>query len=381
MSDAPPQQPEAIEQKEEEQTIAEPEELPEEGTIKFGDTIIIFENIDRISVHQLVQFGRYDGKFGTFYNMDFVGKHYGEPVYDNRKTNHVFPLKFCSKLWTLALDKRTQVLYLPDIATIINGLNVQAGDVIVEAGTGSGSLSHAFSEALGPTGHLYTFEFHEERAKAAKAEFDAHGLTNVTSTHRDVANGFAADGVEGQYADGLFLDVPQPWIALQHIIDTVKPGHMFVSFSPCIEQVQRTVTEAAQLGYTDIVTETVSTIVYDRRSRVLLDAIEQTITQLETGGKTVEKRLSKKIDDDEAQRMAAEATERRKRSVEVMRKVRETLPHGDTVHTMPMHEQATHTGYLSFMQTPIAAEPVKVELVVFERGGKRKNRGRGRGRG
>lgn len=39
------------------------------------------------------------------------------------------------------------------------------------AGTGSGSLSHAIIRAVHPTGHLYTFDFHEKRADAARVEF------------------------------------------------------------------------------------------------------------------------------------------------------------------------------------------------------------------
>ena len=35
-------------------------------------------------------------------------------------------------------------------------------------GTGSGSMSHAIMRTIAPTGHLYTFEFHEQRAKMAK---------------------------------------------------------------------------------------------------------------------------------------------------------------------------------------------------------------------
>jgi tRNA A58 N-methylase Trm61 len=38
-------------------------------------------------------------------------------------------------------------------------------------GTGSGSLSHAFVRAVQPTGHLYTFDFHEQRADIAREEF------------------------------------------------------------------------------------------------------------------------------------------------------------------------------------------------------------------
>lgn len=55
-------------------------------------------------------------------------------------------------------------------------LEIGPGSVVVESGTGSGSLSHAFVRTIAPTGHLHTFEFHEERASIAREEFEAHGL-------------------------------------------------------------------------------------------------------------------------------------------------------------------------------------------------------------
>lgn len=44
-----------------------------------------------------------------------------------------------------------------DNSAIIFKLNLQPGSVVVEAGTGSGSLSCAIAETIGTKGHLYTF--------------------------------------------------------------------------------------------------------------------------------------------------------------------------------------------------------------------------------
>uniref|UniRef100_A0A8C4WPH4 tRNA (adenine(58)-N(1))-methyltransferase n=1 Tax=Eptatretus burgeri TaxID=7764 RepID=A0A8C4WPH4_EPTBU len=106
-------------------------------------------------------------------------------------------------------------------------------------GTGSGSLSHAFLRAVAPNGHLHTVEFHAKRAEQAHEEFQQHGFGNVVTVRfQDVClNGF---GVENS-ADAVFLDIPSPWDAVAHARTAMKrAGGRLCSFSPCIEQVQRT---------------------------------------------------------------------------------------------------------------------------------------------
>lgn len=55
-------------------------------------------------------------------------------------------------------------------------LEVGPGSVVCEAGTGSGSLSHAFLRAIGPTGKLYTCDFHKERVKVNAVQCKQCGL-------------------------------------------------------------------------------------------------------------------------------------------------------------------------------------------------------------
>lgn len=62
-----------------------------------------------------------------------------------------------STLITETLPRKTQILYSMDNSAIVFKLELRQGSVVIEAGTGSGSLSCAIAETIGEKGHLYTF--------------------------------------------------------------------------------------------------------------------------------------------------------------------------------------------------------------------------------
>ncbi|KAK6404892.1 tRNA (adenine-N(1)-)-methyltransferase catalytic subunit trm61, partial [Oleoguttula sp. CCFEE 5521] len=163
--------------------------------------------------------------------------------------------------WTSSLDHRTQVVYTPDYSYVLQRLRVKPGDTIIEAGAGSGSFTHAAARAVfngyppdvqsagGKYGRVCSFEYHAPRVETLKQEITDHGLDGVvTLTHRDVYNqGFLLADDSSPRASAIFLDLPAPWKALEHITreslttplnpDTI--AHI-CTFSPCVEQVQAT---------------------------------------------------------------------------------------------------------------------------------------------
>lgn len=152
------------------------------------------------------------------------------------------------QLWTQVLNQRTQILFQTDIAMVLYHLNLRPGSVVVESGTGSASLSTSIARAIAPHGHLHTFEFNIERARRARSDIALNRLADVvTVRHRDVCGrGFPAfpAGV-----DAVFLDLPTPWVAVDSAHAALRPQGRICSFSPCIEQVQRTCLRLSELGY------------------------------------------------------------------------------------------------------------------------------------
>lgn len=191
--------------------------------------------------------------------------------------------------WTSSLPHRTQVVYTPDYSYILHRIRARPGTNIIEAGAGSGSFTHAsaravyngfiFGDANPPSkkrklGKVWSYEFHEQRHAKLEKEITDHGLQGLVEiTHRDVCKdgflvGLNAD--ESPQVDAIFLDLPAPWLALPHLtrqapqsdmpaatekfrspLNPETPVHI-CTFSPCIEQVQRTVSTLRQLGWVSI---------------------------------------------------------------------------------------------------------------------------------
>ena len=201
--------------------------------------MVVYEGFNRQKAVTVTEKGCYQNRYGNFHHREWVGKPYGSKVYGRGDAGFVWLLAPTPELWTKVLPHRTQILYLPDISLVCHALELKPGSVVLESGTGSGSLTHSLIRAVAPTGHVYTFEFNRVRAEAASAEIVDHGLAKFcTVTHRDIeALGFPSE-LEDR-CDAAFLDLPGPWKCIPSVAKCLRPDGVVCSFSPCIEQVQR----------------------------------------------------------------------------------------------------------------------------------------------
>jgi tRNA (adenine57-N1/adenine58-N1)-methyltransferase len=127
----------------------------------------------------------FHNKYGRYPHDDFIGVKFGSkvrrrggetiPTLHSRPQAHSPPphagyiyLLPTPELWTLSLPHRTQILYTPDIAYITMRLGVRVGGTVIEAGTGSGSMTHSLARTVGPKGDVRSFEYHRVRYEKAR---------------------------------------------------------------------------------------------------------------------------------------------------------------------------------------------------------------------
>ncbi|KAI9885012.1 MAG: hypothetical protein M1823_003180 [Watsoniomyces obsoletus] len=348
------------------------------------------------------------------------------------------------ELWTASLPHRTQVVYTPDYSYILHRLRARPGSVLIEAGAGSGSFTHAAARAVfngyprlddngrSPTGKVrqrlgkvWSYEFHKQRVEKIQAEVKEHQLNGIVEvTHRDVyRHGFSpvtsARGTRvSPRADAIFLDLPAPWLALRHLtrmkmaklsedginssdyqvstpertteapapaeadgaselihdnsetqefhspLNPDRPVHV-CTFSPCIEQVQRTVSTLRELGWVDIDLVAVNQKRIEvRRERVGLheagqrgahasaatvdEAVEK-LRQVEAANKIYLGEA--KAEDDNGDRSIMDTLPSQDNDVQQPAGERKIFKEGRIVHRAEP-ELKTHTSYLVFAVLP-----------------------------
>lgn len=251
--------------------------LPASSTIEASSLLVIFESFDSLNFVYATPGDIFHNKNGHFHHDDFIGKPYGCKIRsrNNRGLGFLYLLRPTPELWARSLNHRTQIVHELDSAMVVFNLNIRPNMVVCESGTGSGAMSHCIMRVIAPHGKLHTYEFNQMRANTAKEEFTKNGVGHLVNVHwRDVcgkpdpksaeeeADKNMVEGAEssltfgsGGFAIGaaaahaIFLDLPEPWLAIPHAAHTIKPNGTICSYSPCVEQSQRTCQAMRTYGF------------------------------------------------------------------------------------------------------------------------------------
>ena len=247
--------------------------LPPQDAIKEGDLVVIVISFDNLSFVYAKPKAIFSNRHGHFHHNDFIGKPFGCKIRsrDNRGYGFCYLLKPTPELWTRSLNHRTQIVHELDQSQIVHQLWLRPNMTVVESGTGSAALSHALLRTIAPYGHLHTYEFHPQRAQTARQELEQHTSPSmVTVHHKDVCGKAAVAGddvadaassssrggfdLAEQSVDAVFLDLPEPWLAIPHAAYILKPNARIASYSPCVEQSQRAIQALRAAGFHSIQT-------------------------------------------------------------------------------------------------------------------------------
>jgi tRNA (adenine57-N1/adenine58-N1)-methyltransferase catalytic subunit len=178
--------------------------------------------------------GDFQSHRGVIKHEELIGKPWGSQVFSH--TGAPFYLLQPSLADLLnELPRTTQILYPKDIGYILIQMGVSEGQTVMEAGTGSGSMTIALASAVGPQGKVISYEQKQDTQNLARKNLERINLASrVDFKLRDIQEGF-----DETDADAFFLDVQNPYDYIPQVRATLKTGGFFGTLLPTFNQVEK----------------------------------------------------------------------------------------------------------------------------------------------
>lgn len=172
---------------------------------------------------------------GVLLHDDLIGKPWGTQVFSHLGAPFFLLQPSLADL-LVDLPRTTQILYPKDIGFILVTMGVGPGQKVLEAGTGSGSMTTALAYAVGNEGRIVSYEVRPDMQNLARKNLTRFGLASrVDFKLRDIQQGF-----DETDADSFFLDVPNPYDYIAQVRAALKPGGFLCCLIPTFNQVEKT---------------------------------------------------------------------------------------------------------------------------------------------
>jgi tRNA (adenine57-N1/adenine58-N1)-methyltransferase len=181
---------------------------------------------------------------GILQHDDLIGKSWGTQVFSHIGAPFFLLQPSLADLIT-ELPRTTQILYPKDIGFILVTMGIGPGQTVMEAGTGSGSMTTALAYAVGPEGRVISYEVKPDVQNLARKNLTRFGLDSRV----DFRLGDIQEGFDKTDADAFLLDVPNPYDYTAQVRAALKPGGFLCCLIPTFNQVEKTLQALRQTHF------------------------------------------------------------------------------------------------------------------------------------
>lgn len=218
-----------------------------EGRIQNGDYILIVYDETRRWLVQVKGGEAYHTNKGFIKFDDIIGKPYGVQIRTSK--GHLFSIFTPTTADFLFKSVRqTQIIYPKDASFMLITAGIGPGSRVVEAGSGSGGMTSVLAFYVQPTGKVYGYEINEAFLRKAQKNIAHLKLENfVEFKNKDVLT-----GIEETDVDAVVIDLVTPWEVVELAYHALKAAGVFVSFSPTVVQVEKTIEALRTHNFGDI---------------------------------------------------------------------------------------------------------------------------------
>lgn len=223
-----------------------------------GERVVLTDRKDRRYLVTLADGKQWHSHAGMLEHDALIGAAEGTALRTN-KGMEIVVLRPTREDVVLKMKRGAQVVYPKDQAMIVSRADVRPGMHVVEAGTGSGALTMALLDAVGPSGRVTSIDLRDDHQLVAVRNIaDWYG---GQPDNLDLRLGDVTD-VLGDIPDvhRVVLDLLEPWRAIDAAAEVLAPGGILLAYMPTVPQVMRLCEDLAADGRWANV-ETVETLV------------------------------------------------------------------------------------------------------------------------
>jgi tRNA (adenine57-N1/adenine58-N1)-methyltransferase len=216
--------------------------------VKKNETVVLIdEKFNKYLISTSSKTDKYKG-IGVFDPSIIVGNEIGKQIDIGSKKFWILYPSLKDKLETL--KRKAQIILPRDIAQIIINCSIEPGQIVMEAGIGSGSLTIALANIVSPEGKVISYDNRED--------FIKHAMKNLKKSHLEIYVETklkdVTTGIDEKNLDAIILDIPNPWDAIKHAYKALKPGGYICTYSPLTSQVENSIKEIKKLNFIEIKT-------------------------------------------------------------------------------------------------------------------------------
>jgi tRNA (adenine57-N1/adenine58-N1)-methyltransferase len=217
---------------------------PPSSTARDGDLIQLVGLRHKHFILNLEAGAKFETHRGILQHDDLIGKPWGTQVFSHLGAPFFLLQPSLADL-LINLPRATQIMYPKDIGFILVTMGVGPGQTVMEAGTGSGSMTTALAYTVGSEGRVISYEVKPDVQALAKKNLTRFGLASrVDFKLRDIVAGF-----DETDADSFFLDVPNPYDYVGQVRAALKPGGFLCCLVPTVNQVEKTLLALRQNNF------------------------------------------------------------------------------------------------------------------------------------
>lgn len=206
--------------------------MNERGPLKAGEPVLLVDRKNRRYLFDLTAGGEFHSHSGVLSHDELIGSDEGT-LFRSTRGMAFTALRPTISDFVLKMPRGAQVVYPKDLGPILILADIFPGARVLEAGLGSGALSIAMLRA---GAHITGYEIREDFLSGAVSNvtrfMGPEVLDRYDTEVRDVYAGIGTTDL-----DRVVLDLPEPWQVVPHAQDALRPGGIFVAYTPSVMQV------------------------------------------------------------------------------------------------------------------------------------------------